>query len=110
MPPALTNHTVCPGLGLLSCERLATPAAAAAGLCTQNTDMTEIAHGLPKNKEDKKIQSQLIGRHYLGVTRITMSSAVYSLTQVKARFSIMAVIVYSRCCSYHFISLLMCCR
>ncbi len=27
MPPALTDHTSCPGLGLLSCERLAIPAA-----------------------------------------------------------------------------------
>ncbi len=32
MPQALTDHTACPGLGLLSCERLAIPAAAAAGL------------------------------------------------------------------------------
>jgi hypothetical protein len=30
MPPALTDHTAGPGLGLLSCERLAIPAAAAA--------------------------------------------------------------------------------
>ncbi len=29
MPPALMDHTTCPGLGLVSCERLA---AAAAGL------------------------------------------------------------------------------
>jgi hypothetical protein len=28
MPLALTDHTACPGLGLLSCERLAIPAAA----------------------------------------------------------------------------------
>jgi hypothetical protein len=34
------------------------------------------------------------GRHYLGVTRNTMSSAVHTGTQEKARFSTMAVIVY----------------
>ncbi len=32
MPPALTDHTACPGLGLLSCKRLAIQAAVAAGL------------------------------------------------------------------------------
>ncbi len=50
MPPALTNHTAAwPGLGLLSCERLATLGAPAAGLCTQNTDMIEITHGVPRH-------------------------------------------------------------
>jgi hypothetical protein len=32
MPPALTDHTAGPGLGLLSCERLAIPAADAAAV------------------------------------------------------------------------------
>ena len=35
------------------------------------------------------------GRHYLGVTHTTMSSAVHTLTQVKACLSIMAVVVYT---------------
>jgi hypothetical protein len=55
----------------------------------------------------KYTEHKPFSRHYLGVTRTTMSSAVHTLTQVKARISIMAVIVNSWCCSYRFISLLM---
>ncbi len=44
------------------------------------------------------------GHHYLGVTNTTMSTAVQTLAQVKARINIMAVVVYSCCWSYHFIS------
>jgi hypothetical protein len=38
-------------------------------------------------------EHKLFGRHYLGVNRTTMSSAVRTFTQVKACFSIMAVVV-----------------
>jgi hypothetical protein len=49
--PSMTDHTACPDLGLLSCERLAIPTASAAVLLlyeqTQETDMMEIIHGVP---------------------------------------------------------------
>ncbi len=35
LPPALTDHTACPGLGLLNCECLAIPTA---GLLLQGAD------------------------------------------------------------------------
>jgi hypothetical protein len=43
----------------------------------------------------KYTEHKPFGRHYLGVTRTTMNFAVHTLIQVKARFSIMAVVVYS---------------
>ncbi len=48
MPPSLTDHTACPGQEVLSCERLAIPATAAAGLL-QATDMMEITHDVPRH-------------------------------------------------------------
>ncbi len=53
------------------------------------------------------IEHKLFGRHYLGANRTTMSSAVHTLTQVKACFSIMVVVVSSWWCSYRFIRLLL---
>jgi hypothetical protein len=36
-----------------------------------------------------------LGRHYLNATHTAVSSAIHTLTQVKAHFSTMAVIMYS---------------
>jgi len=49
-----------------------------------------------------KIRTWTVGHHYLGVTHTKMSSAVHTHTQVKARFSILAIVAADR---YHFISL-----
>jgi hypothetical protein len=51
MPPTLTDRTTCPGLELLSCEHLAIPAAAAAGLLLnvhKQPPLMEITHGVPR--------------------------------------------------------------
>ncbi len=37
------------------------------------------------------------GRHYLGVTRTTMSSAVQTVTLMEAGVSIVAMVVYNCC-------------
>ncbi len=60
----------------------------------------------PNQRGLKYTEHKPVGRPYLGVTRTTMSSAVHTLTQVMARFTIMLVIVhndiymYSWCCKF----------
>jgi hypothetical protein len=49
-----------------------------------------------KRRGLKYTEHRLFGRHYLDVNRITINSAVLTLTQVKARFSIMAVGVVNK--------------
>jgi hypothetical protein len=49
-----------------------------------------------KQRGLKYTEHKLFDRHYLDVNRTTMSSAAHTLTQVKARFSIMVVGVVSK--------------
>ncbi len=48
---------------------------------------------IPPPKGLKYTENKPFGRHYLGVTHTTMSSAKHTLTEVKACFRIMADVV-----------------
>jgi hypothetical protein len=50
-----------------------------------------------KQRGLKYTEHKSFGRHYLGVTRTTMSFAVWTLTQGEVRIGIMAIVVYNCC-------------